>query len=576
MKEIFKNLNIVYKYSKSYKKYLIYTIIGSIIGITISITIPILAANQIVYFTNNTWKQLLFMSLVILIVNIINEAKTVLIRKNTQKFTIGVTEKMQKELSKEILKINQSEIDINPSGTFISRITSDVSELSNMFTVGLGRLVGIISSIGTFISVFIINKYVFLFYITIVIILTILHLIKTKKFRKEEIKKRKQFDKLTSITSELIRGSRDIKMLNIKNNFVNLLNQNVKLNNKLYVDVRNIDINYNFFINTLSSLFEFILIILLIILVKNNALSVAFALALYSYRSTLMINFMEKIGLLLSEINTFNIAFNRVFSILNSQDFKKEKFGTKKITNIKGEFEFKNVSFSYNDKTNILDNFNLKISANKTYGIIGKSGAGKTTIFNLLCKMYDIKEGTISIDGINIDKLDEDSIRGNITIISQNPYIFNLSIKDNLKLVKPNLTDNEMYEACNLACLNEFIESLPHKYDTLVGEGGVSLSGGQRQRLAIARALIQKTKIILFDEATSALDNQTQNDIQNAINNLKEDYTIVIIAHRLSTIKKCDKIFFMKDGKIIESGTHKQLLENCKSYKQLYEYEIEQ
>lgn len=576
MKEIFKNLNIVYKYSKSYKKYLIYTIIGSIIGITISITIPILAANQIVYFTNNTWKQLLFMSLVILIVNIINEAKTVLIRKNTQKFTIGVTEKMQKELSKEILKINQSEIDINPSGTFISRITSDVSELSNMFTVGLGRLVGIISSIGTFISVFIINKYVFLFYITIVIILTILHLIKTKKFRKEEIKKRKQFDKLTSITSELIRGSRDIKMLNIKNNFVNLLNQNVKLNNKLYVDVRNIDINYNFFINTLSSLFEFILIILLIILVKNNALSVAFALALYSYRSTLMINFMEKIGLLLSEINTFNIAFNRVFSILNSQDFKKEKFGTKKITNIKGEFEFKNVSFSYNDKTNILDNFNLKISANKTYGIVGKSGAGKTTIFNLLCKMYDIKEGTISIDGINIDKLDEDSIRGNITIISQNPYIFNLSIKDNLKLVKPNLTDNEMYEACNLACLNEFIESLPHKYDTLVGEGGVSLSGGQRQRLAIARALIQKTKIILFDEATSALDNQTQNDIQNAINNLKEDYTIVIIAHRLSTIKKCDKIFFMKDGKIIESGTHKQLLENCKSYKQLYEYEIEQ
>ena len=178
--------------------------------------------------------------------------------------------------------------------------------------------------------------------------------------------------------------------------------------------------------------------------------------------------------------------------------------------------------------------------------------------------MYNVNSGTITIDGIDINELDKDSIRGNITIISQNPYIFNLSIKDNLRLVKENLTDKEMKEACKIACLDEFIDSLPDKYDTVIGEGGVNLSGGQKQRLAIARALIQKTKIILFDEATSALDNETQSN----------DYTILIIAHRLSTIINCDRIMLLDNGKIISEGTHKELLKKSKDYKKLYESEI--
>ena len=150
-----------------------------------------------------------------------------------------------------------------------------------------------------------------------------------------------------------------------------------------------------------------------------------------------------------------------------------------------------------------------------------------------------------------------------------------MSIKDNLKLVKEDLTDKEMKEACKLACLNEFIETLPNKYDTVVGEGGVMLSGGQRQRLAIARAFIQKTEIILFDEATSALDNETQCYIQKAIDNMKKDYTILIIAHRLSTIVNADRIIVIDDGKVVGEGTHKQLLSKNKIYKKLYESEID-
>ena len=237
---------------------------------------------------------------------------------------------------------------------------------------------------------------------------------------------------------------------------------------------------------------------------------------------------MEIVSELLEECKNFNISSDRVFAIVNNKEFKKEKFGTKELNEVDGNFEFKNVVFGYNENL-VLNGLNIKIASGKTYGIVGKSGSGKTTMFNLLNKLYDIQSGNIYIDGVDINELSEESIRGNITIISQNPYIFNMSIRDNLKLVKSNVTDEEIELACKTACLDDYIESLPDKYDTVVGEGGVNLSGGQRQRLAIARALIQNTKIILFDEATSALDNETQSKIQKALDNLNGDYTIIII-----------------------------------------------
>ena len=267
------------------------------------------------------------------------------------------------------------------------------------------------------------------------------------------------------------------------------------------------------------------------------------------------------------------MSCKRVSDIISSDDFKKESFGKIHLDKIKGNFEFKDVSFSYQDEK-VLENLSFNIKSHETVAFVGKSGAGKTTIFNLLCKMYNVDSGTITIDGINVNELDKDSIRGNITIISQNPYIFNMSIKDNLKIVKKGLKDEEMKEACHLACLDEYIESLPDKYDTIIGEGGINLSGGQKQRLAIARALVQKTEIILFDEATSALDNETQASIQKAIDNMKNNYTILIIAHRLSTIINADRILFLEDGKIKAEGNHEQLLNSSKEYRDLYENEI--
>ena len=434
----------------------------------------------------------------------------------------------------------------------------------------------LLKQIGLILSIIFPSNYltVFIYYLIASITVTLLHLRKVKRVNFKDNILRKQQEKNVGLTGELVRGVRDIKMLNASSSFIDEIERSINSVSDKTFDMRNTEMKYNLIISSVSALFEFILILILIYLIKINNINIATAVVLFSYRSNIMTNLMEKVGNLLTEVKSFNLSSKRVFAMFEDEEFKKEKFGTKHLKNVKGNFEFKNVTFSYDKDRKVLDNLSFKVNENEIVGFVGKSGVGKTTIFNLLCKMYDVDKGKITIDGVDIKKLDEDSIRGNITIISQNPYIFNLSIRDNLKLVKSDLTDDEMIEACKLACLDEFISSLPEGYDTVVGEGGVNLSGGQRQRLAIARAFIQKTEIILFDEATSALDNDTQSKIQQAIDNLKNEYTILIIAHRFSTIINCDRIYFIEDGKVIATGNHDELLKNCKSYKDLYESEI--
>lgn len=574
MKETIKNLKKVYSYGKEYKSCLIIQIICCIVGIAINISVPLISAKFIVNFTDSIWDQALFMALILLGISAVNEVKTLIIRKNTQIFRRGTVRNMQMSLGRETLKLEQSTLDSNSSGAFIQRLTNDTDKMAGMFTTGMGKLTGFLSNIGSFVAILIIDYHMFIYYLISAIVLTILHYIKNEKVGKKDIEFRNQSDKVAGLTGELVRGARDIKMLFAKESFMRELDKNVKLQSDKNFEMRNTDMGFNLVIDLLKDFFEFMTIVVLIYLVTKNTITVAVAVALYSYRSTVLTDLMGTVSSLLEECKSFNISCNRVFDIINNKKYKKEKFGIKHLNKIVGNFEFKNVSFSYDNKNNVLNKLNLKIEENNTYGIVGKSGGGKTTIFNLLCKLYDNQEGSILLDGVDIKELDEESIRGNITIISQNPYIFNLSIKDNLRLVKNNITDEEIREACCLACLDDFINSLPQGYDTIVGEGGVNLSGGQRQRLAIARALVQKTKIILFDEATSALDNETQSQIQNAIDNLKDRYTIVIVAHRLSTIVNCDNIMILQGGKIIGSGKHKELIKTNKEYKKLCETEI--
>lgn len=573
MKDTIKNLKAVYKYGRKYRNSLIIFTLISLTNIAINIIYPIYTGKQLIALTGSLFFQLFIASLVCFGLSIFCDFTTVLLRRNTQIFFRGTTKDIQMDVAKQVLNIELASIDSHGSGTFIQRLGKDTDDMSRIFTRGMGYLTGILTDIGIFVAVFLINKIVFLYLLICSIILTIFQLMKAKAVNKEDKIHRRQSEKTNGLIGELIRGIRDIKMLYAKNSFVDNIEDNIDKLTESNFRMRNVEMDYNCVIDIIYDICELVLIILMIYLISIEHINIASAIVIYNYRSRIFNNLMQNVDNLLEEVRGFNLSCNRVFSILYGEEFKKEEFGTKHIKKLSGDLEFKDVHFSYGDNK-VLNGLSFKVHPNETVAFVGKSGVGKTTIFSLLCKLYNHDSGSIYLDGHDINELDEESIRNNITIISQNPYIFNMSIKDNFRLIKKDVTDREIKKACKLACLTEFIESLPDKYDTIIGEGGVNLSGGQRQRLAIARAFVQDTKIILFDEATSALDNETQKYIQEAINNMKDKYTILIIAHRLSTIVESDRIMVIDDGKIIATGTHKELLRKNKYYKKLYEKEV--
>ena len=572
MKELFKNLKFAWKYVKSQKgKIILLAIVGLFLAI-IGVVLPILSARLIVYLTSNELLQLLSIAFVVFAVEILKN-----IMKYFSDYLLNIVYRetfnnIQISLGKEILKLKNKTLDSNSSGFFIQRLMGDTSKLSSIFNIINSNLTEIISSIGILIAVLIINFWIFLYMLIVVILLFVLTNMQWKSFYRFDKMFRGEEDNVSGFTGEVVRGARDIKMLHAENSFINVMNSKIKKLNQTRYKMLSIDRNYNLINDSVIDLSNLLLIIIFIYFITNNLITIPMAIVIYNY-SLKNVIVVYVINDLLNCIQNFNLSAERIIDILDNNKFEKEKFGNIHLDKVDGNFEFKDVSFSYGNNK-VLSNLSFKVNANSTVAFVGKSGAGKSTIFNLIDKMYDIDSGEILIDGININELDKDSIRDNITVINQNPYIFNLSIKDNLKLVKEDLTDEEMIKALKMACLDDFINTLPDKYDTIVGEGGITLSGGQKQRLAIARALIQKTEIILFDEATSALDNETQKEIQKAIANLQGEYTILIIAHRLSTIIDSDRILFLNDGHIEAEGTHENLLENCPNYKHLYETEL--
>lgn len=567
-----RNIKELSKLVKTSKKYIIMYMLLSILISVVGVIGPLISAKQLVGITEGNWNQVILIAVLIFFLSIFRSLINLAISFCSEKFSKIIIRRLQIDIASEILKIKVSNIDKHSNGLFIQRMTSDATSLASIFTFGVDSLTSLIVDLGVFIVIYVINIWVGLYLTIFIIVYFIFSKLRIKVMNKLDEKYRNQRENTSGFATELIRGVRDIKMLNARESFINSVELSVSTLNDDSFKLRMTGSLFGVVSNFISSLYYLGLMILLVIFINNKYLSLATAIILYNYRGNIKSLIMWA-SHLIDYLRDFNLSCDRVMELLKSEKFSKESFGSIHLNHINGDFEFRDVEFSY-DKNKVLDKINFKVHANETVGFVGKSGAGKSTIFNLLCRMYDVDEGEILIDGININELDEDSIRGNITIISQNPYIFNKSIKENLKLVKEDLTDEEMINACKMACLDDYIETLEDKYDTVIGEGGVTLSGGQRQRLAIARALVQKTEIILFDEATSALDNETQAKIQKSINNMKGEYTILIIAHRLSTIINCDRILLIDNGKIIAEGTHEDLLEGSIKYRELYESEI--
>ncbi len=456
------------------------------------------------------------------------------------------------------------------SGEFINRITNDSSTIADSFRQILRITISLFTCAIVFIYICF-NSWVVA--LEVIIYLVLFYIISHKylpsiKEKQKEINKEK--DRAVAEVSESVRGIREIRALGIRksmnDNFKNIVRNIYFKINKQMITER----NYNAWIYILNCTLEFVIFTTCIILIINKTGSFAFFMAMtyYVYR---FMNTIELMMNLSTSIQKMKVSIERLSEILDNKLYKDEKFGIVSKTDILGNVEFKNITFKYpNEEKEIFEEFNLTIPTGKKVAIVGKSGQGKTTIFNLLLRYFDSDTGVILVDDIPIEDFTEDSLRENIAIIRQEPFIFNKTILENLKIIDPYMSLKKIRNACKLAEIDEYIMSLPNKYDTMIGEGGINLSGGQKQRLAIARALLKNSKIILFDEATSALDNENQSKIKQAIDNLVKDHTIIIVAHRLSTIIDADVIYLIDGGKVVASGTHKQLLKKSLIYKNLY------
>lgn len=568
-----KNIKRLYRYFKDSKGVLIIILIFTIIKSVLGVLIPLLSANLVLYLTDELWRQLLITAGIIMVINMVTSFFSIFEDKLTNRLHQSVDVAIQTNIAKELLELEVSELDAKSTGVFVERLNNDARGLSHQFMMLTWYLSNFLTSMGVLVSIFILSKIMFLYLLVFAII--------SFYFQNKRIKKQNKLRKdlfeinenNTGLASEIVRGVRDLKVLNAKKNILKKTKESILNSSNRRIQIFEVGNFFYMITGFINEINDFLFFVLGMVLVTNNLLATSSLLILYNYRGRIG-SFFSNVIYLIDNLKQFDLEAERVFEIIDDGTFKKETFGTKHLDKFDGNIKFDNVTFGYNDDKLIIDKMSFEIKPNERVAFVGKSGAGKSTIFSLISKLYPINDGHIYLDGIDLNELDESSIRDNMSLITQEPYIFNFSIKDNLLLAKVDATDEEMIEACKTACIHDYIETLPDKYDTLMGENGVILSGGQKQRLAIARALLMKTEIILFDEATSALDNETQDEITKAIDNLKGEYTILIVAHRLSTVINCDRIFVVDDGKIIETGTHKELIKNSKFYKHLYEREL--
>ena len=570
--ETIRNFIKIYKYNKNTKKNIIKAVIIDLIIIIIYFLYPLVIAKSLLALSNNKLNILLIMVMALFVIDSADSLLKYLFSIIFNKINYQIKKNLQLELISESLKIKQSTLNQTSSGILIERINNDTSNLAKNITNLLDLLMSLLGRIGLIFAICVINIYVGLLYVFFIVIVLLFNNYSYKINYKNNQKQRENRDKTGGFVSEIIKGTKDIKILNAEKSFLNKTEE--------YIDDAN-KINYEYEVERkklysimlfIKALGDFASGLLIIFLIYKNELTTEAALILYNYSSSVQ-SITYTLSNLSNTINDFNLSCNRIFGLLGCEEFPKEKFGNKNISKFKGHIEFKDVNFSYEENIPVLKNLNLEVLPNEVVGFVGPSGAGKSTIFNLISALNKPDSGEILFDGESINELTKDSIRGNLSVISQNAYIFNMSIEDNLRIIKKNATKKEIEKACKMACLDEFIESLPNKYKTIVGEGGVTLSGGQRQRIAIARALLLNTEVLLFDEATSSLDNATQEKIQKAIENLKGKYTILIIAHRLSTVINSDKIYVINKGTVAGVGTHKELLKTCKTYADLYKNE---
>jgi len=487
----------------------------------------------------------------------------------------NVVKNMQTQLASCILKSDINTIESKHSGKYIAHFFYDVGQVASLVGSGILNLMKDSFTLIVLVGVmFYQNWNLALFAMIMMPMAALVAKSLGKRINKAVAESAKIEGGITSYLSEIIKGTRMIKIYQQENFEFDRSSKKIDERTSIQIKIGKILIRATPIMECLTGIMIAGFIYYSGFMIASGQMQIN---NFFSFLTAMMLAYqpIRSLATISMLFNQGAVGANRVFNILDAQPTIKEISSDENLNIKKGNVVFDKVSFSYpNTQEQAVENINITVEGGTTVALVGHSGAGKSTIMNLLPRFYDPKQGKIFIDEQNISKIKLSSLRKNISMVSQDIILFDDTVHANIAYANMNASEKQIMEACDFAAATEFIDKLPKKFETIIGENGIKLSGGQKQRVSIARAFLKNSPIILLDEATSSLDAESEEKVQNAVMNLTKNKTTLVIAHRLSTIIRADKIIVINQGKITDVGTHKELLENSIIYKNLYSKQL--
>lgn len=488
-----------------------------------------------------------------------------------QNIAFKIVQDMRVEVYEHVQKLSLSFFDRTPIGTLVSRITNDTEAIKDFYVSVLSTFVkNIVFLVGILVAMFLLNVKLALFSLVLIPIMFAIMVLYHRKSAAFYLEVRNQLSVLNAKLNESIQGMNIVQVFRQEKR---MRREFEEVNNKHYSAGRRTLKLDALLLRPATDLVHIVAIALVLGLFGIDALKspvevgVLYAFVNYIHR------FFQPVNEMMMKLSFFQqalVSSSRVFHLMDEKDLAPVQQGGGNPQVVNGDIEFKNVTFSYDGKRDVLKNVSFHVKQGQTVAFVGHTGSGKSTIMNLLMRFYNIKSGNIVIDGVDLEKFEEQEIRKKIGLVLQDAFLFAGNVKQNIRMYNEEITDEEVKEAAQFVQANTFIEKLPEQYETEVVERGAAFSSGQRQLIAFARTIATNPKILVLDEATANIDTETEDAIQTALQQMRKGRTTIAIAHRLSTIQDADQIFVMHNGEIVERGTHQELLSEQGLYYNMY------